>query len=362
MKIIHFITAIDRSLGGVSMYIQLLAKELGKKSNLIIVTRPTANPLPIENAKIIYLPLPLKEIRNFKNQWIKILEEEKPDVVHINGIWMIQTWIIQKEALKKNIKTYITPHGMLEPWIINRHYLKKKLALTLFQKKALQKAIALVATAKSEKKNILKLKYNNNVFVITNGIDIESIKIKTNWDKRKKILFLSRIHVKKGIELFLETIYSLKKKLEGYEIIIAGEGEENYIQTLKQINEDKGCNNMVKFIGGVYGETKWELFHEADFFVLPTHSENFGYVIAEALACGTPVITTKGAPWEDINIYHCGYWIDRTHNALKTALLDLTSKSPAELKNMGINGRKLIQNKYSSKIMADKLIELYNKR
>lgn len=239
---------------------------------------------------------------------------------------------------------------------------KKKLALTLFQKKALQKAIALVATAKSEKKNILKLKYNNNVFVIPNGIDIESIKIKTNWDKRKKILFLSRIHVKKGIELFLETIYSLKKKLEGYEIIIAGEGEENYIQTLKQINEDKGCNNMVKFIGGVYGETKWELFHEADFFVLPTHSENFGYVIAEALACGTPVITTKGAPWEDINIYHCGYWIDRTHNALKTALLDLTSKSPAELKNMGINGRKLIQNKYSSKIMADKLIELYNKR
>lgn len=186
MKIIHFITAIDRSLGGVSMYIQLLAKELGKKSNLIIVTRPTANPLPIENAKIIYLPLPLKEIRNFKNQWIKILEEEKPDVVHINGIWMIQTWIIQKEALKKNIKTYITPHGMLEPWIINRHYLKKKLALTLFQKKALQKAIALVATAKSEKKNILKLKYNNNVFVIPNGIDIESIKIKTNWDKRKK--------------------------------------------------------------------------------------------------------------------------------------------------------------------------------
>ena len=108
MKIIHFITAIDRSLGGVSMYIQLLAKELGKKSNLIIVTRPTANPLPIENAKIIYLPLPLKEIRNFKNQWIKILEEEKPDVVHINGIWMIQTWIIQKEALKKNIKTYVT--------------------------------------------------------------------------------------------------------------------------------------------------------------------------------------------------------------------------------------------------------------
>ena len=128
MKIIHFITAIDRSLGGVSMYIQLLAKELGKKSNLIIVTRPTANPLPIENAKIIYLPLPLKEIRNFKNQWIKILEEEKPDVVHINGIWMIQTWIIQKEALKKNTTWYVRTMD-------NKSALSKKKISTYFVSK-----------------------------------------------------------------------------------------------------------------------------------------------------------------------------------------------------------------------------------
>lgn len=361
MKVIHFITAIDRSLGGVSMYIQLLTKELGKLVDLIIVTRPTPNPLPLENARIIYLPLPLKKIGNFTIQWRKVLEEEKPDIVHINGIWMIQTWIIQKEALKKNIRTYITPHGMLEPWIINRHPWKKKLALALFQKKALQKAISLIATAESEKKHILDLKFNDKVTVIPNGIDIQFIKLKTDWERKKKILFLSRVHVKKGIELLLETIYDLKEEFKGYEIIIAGEGEENYIRTLKQINEEKGCKNMVKFIGGVYGDTKWKLFREADFFVLPTHSENFGYVIAEALASGTPVITTKGAPWEDINTYGCGCWIARTHSDLKTALIDLINKSPTELKEMGNNGRKLIEEKYSAQIMADKLIEIYNR-
>lgn len=360
MKVIHFVTAIDRSLGGVSLYIQLLAKELGKHVDLIIVTRPTPNPLPIENAGIIYLPLPLKEINQFASQWKKVLDEEKPDVVHINGIWMIQTWIIQKEALKRNIKTYITPHGMLEPWIVNRHPWKKKLALMLFQKKALKQALALVATAESERENIIKLNYNNNVPVIPNGIDIESIAIKTDWSIKKKILFLSRVHTKKGIELLLETVYQLKEELKEYEIIIAGEGEENYIRTLKQINEEKGCSGMIKFIGGVYGEEKWNLFREADCFVLPTHSENFGYVIAEALASGTPVITTKGAPWEEINTYHCGYWIDRTCEALKSALSELIKKDQTELKEMGMNGRRLIQEKYSSEVAANKLIELYN--
>lgn len=189
MKVIHFVTAIDRSLGGVSIYIQLLAKELGKHVDLVIVTCPTPNPLPIENARMIYLPLPLKEINRFASQWKEVLNKEKPDIVHINGIWMIQTWIIQREALKRNIKTYITPHGMLEPWIINRHPWKKKLALMLFQKKALKQAVALVATAESERENILKLNYNNNVTVIPNGIDIESITIKTDWSIKKKSSF-----------------------------------------------------------------------------------------------------------------------------------------------------------------------------
>lgn len=359
MKVIHFVTAIDRSLGGVSMYIQLLAKELGKHVDLIIVTCPTLNPLPIENARIIYLPLPLKEINQFTSQWKEILNEEKPDVVHINGIWMIQTWIIQREALKRNIKTYITPHGMLEPWILNRHPWKKKLALTLFQKKALKQAVALVATAESERENVVSLNYNGNVTVIPNGIDIESIAIKTDWSIKKRILFLSRVHPKKGIELLLETVYSLKEELKEYEVIIAGEGEENYIRALKQINKEKGCSGIIKFIGGVYGEEKWKLFREADCFVLPTHSENFGYVIAEALASGTPVITTKGTPWNELEAKGCGWWTDIGTQATVKALKEFLQLSESTLETMGRNGRTLIEEKYSAKKMADGMIELY---
>ena len=95
------------------------------------------------------------------------------------------------------------------------------------------------------------------------------------------------------------------------------------------------------------------------FFVLPTNSENFGYVIAESLACGTPVITTHGAPWGEIE-GRCGYWIERTEENLREAMLKMMGKEAEELEEMGRRGRKLIEEQYSAKSMADGLMEVYD--
>lgn len=120
-----------------------------------------------------------------------------------------------------------------------------------------------------------------------------------------------------------------------------------------------GIEDIIEFVGGIYGKAKWDLYHQADFFVLPTHSENFGYVIAESLACGVPVITTKGTPWEELETYHCGCWIDREHDALVKAMLYLISQSSLQLRNMGLNGRSLIERKYSTTIMVQSLLKQY---
>lgn len=361
MKVVHFITSIDRTLGGVSTYMQLLTKELGKVVDLVIVTRPTSSPLELENCRILYLPFPLSEIRDFRKQWISILRKEKPEIVHINGIWMIQTWIIQREALKLGIKTFITPHGMLEPWIMNRHPLKKKLALLLYQKKALKSALALISTAESEKSNILNLKINSNVVNIPNGVDISTIQLKKNWNKRRRILYISRIHIKKGIELLLDAISTLKNELNGYEITIAGEGDISYINDLKE--RAKEIDNVyINFIGGVYGNDKWTLYQESDFFVLPTYSENFGYVIAEALASGTPVITTKNAPWEDIESCKCGFWINRDLQSLCNSIREMIVLESNDLQKMGKSGRELIEKKYSTKSVVDSLLSIYKNK
>lgn len=255
MKIIHFIPSLDRSSGGTASYMQLLSNELGKLGELYIVTSPSINPLKINNARTIFIPSSWKEKRLMKKEWIKLLNNIHPDIIHVNCCWLPQCAWAQLWAQQLGYKVVLTPHGMLEPWIMKRHYWTRKLpALLLYQKKAIIKANYIHATAESEKSNLLNLGYNNKIKVIANGIDVDSIQIKSIWKRSKTILFLSRVHVKKGIEFLFDAIAELKEQLEGYTIYIAGEGENNYIQNLKEKTELLGINNLISFCGGVYGE------------------------------------------------------------------------------------------------------------
>lgn len=356
-----------RNLGGVAAYLSILSRELGKRCELVIVTSVQENDLPMENCKVVNLEgftftdAGLKPswsaIRRFAAVCDRILDDERPDLVHINGIWSIDRWVMQRQALKRNIRTHIMPHGMLEPWILHRHYWTKKLpALMLYEKRALRSAVCLIATAESELENIKNLRVNANVKLIANGIDVSGIPMKRSWEIRRKLLYVSRLHIKKGIEMLIDTACSISDRLKDYEIVIAGDGEPDYVAGLKTKASASGLR--VNFAGGVYGYEKWLTFQEADFFVLPTNSENFGYVIAESLACGTPVITTKGAPWEKIE-GTCGYWIERTKEELKSAMLKMMEKTPEELEQMGRYGRRLIEKDYSASVMAEQLIAVY---
>ena len=360
MKIIHYIPSIDRIAGGTSTYMQVLGKELGKLAEVHIITHASENPLPISNCEIhnvsVYNPINSR----FKNEVSKLFDVIKPDLVHVNCCWMPACAFIQQMAQKRNIKVMLTPHGMLEPWIIKRHYWTRKLpTLLLYQKAAIQNADCLQATAESEKKNLLKLGYNSNIKIVKLGIDAESITMKTSWKKSKQLLFLSRVHVKKGINYLIEAADILRNELQGYKIVVAGEGDADYIATLKRQIVDKGLQDIIQLIGGVYGDKKWELFQTSDFFVLPTHSENFGLAIAESLASGTPVITTVGTPWNDLNSSNSGAWIEIGTQPLVDTLRRFLSLSDEDLEAMGKNGRKLIETKYSAKVMAKEMMEVY---
>lgn len=362
MKIIHFIPSLDRSSGGTASYMQLLSNELGKLGELYIVTSPSINPLKINNARTIFIPSSWKEKKLMKTAWVNLLNTIHPDIIHVNCCWLPQCAWAQLWAQKLGYKVILTPHGMLEPWIMKRHYWTRKIpALLLYQKKAIVNANCLHATAESEKINLMKLGYNKNIEVIANGIDVNNIRLKQSWKRNDKLLFLSRIHVKKGIEFLLEAIAELKDKLKGYTIYIAGEGDTNYIKQLKEKTISLGIKDLISFCGGVYGNKKWELFQQADLFILPTYSENFGIVVAEALASGTPVITTKGTPWKELETEQCGWWIEIGSGPLIEALKSFLSYSEEELEIMGKNGRELIEKRYSAYKMATDLITLYKK-
>ena len=361
MKIMHYIPSIDRIAGGTSTYMQVLAKGLGELADVHIITHASENPLPIENCIIhnvsVYNPINSR----FKNEVSKLFDVIKPDLVHVNCCWMPACALIQQMAQKRNIKVVLTPHGMLEPWIIKRHYWTRKLpALLLYQKAAIQNADCIQSTAESERDNLMKLGYNTNIKIVRLGIDADGIELKKSWKKTRQILFLSRVHVKKGINFLIEAASVLREELKGYKILVAGEGDADYVAAMKQMIGERGLQDIIQLIGGVYGDEKWRLFQSSDFFVLPTHSENFGLAIAESLASGTPVITTVGTPWNDLNETKSGAWIEIGTQPLIDTFRKFLALSDEELERMGRNGRKLIEEKYSSRVMAKEMMEVYS--
>lgn len=360
MKIIHYIPSIDRTAGGISTYMQVLAKPLGTMAEVHIMTHASENPLPMENCKVHDIP----RYRPFSGVWKKavvdLLDSVRPDIVHVNCCWTPDCAMIQRLAQKRGYKVVLTPHGMLEPWIIKRHYWTRKVpALWLYQKAAVQRADCVQATAESERNNLLKLGYNSNIKVVRLGIDADGIEMKKSWKKTCQILFLSRVHVKKGINFLVEAADVLRNELQGYKILVAGEGNADYVEAMKRMICDRGLQDIVQLVGGVYGDEKWRLFQTSDFFVLPTHSENFGLAIAESLASGTPVITTVGTPWNDLNSSNSGAWIEIGTQPLVETLRRFLSLSDEDLETMGKNGRKLIETKYSAKVMAEEMMEVY---
>lgn len=358
MLVLLYIPSIDRKSGGTTKFIESLTGELAHLAEVHLLTHPSDAMVDLPGVHIHTIPpFGFSFIRQVKT----LIRTLHPDIVHVNGCWLPACAMVQRIAQRLGVKVALSPHGMLEPHIIHRHYLTRKLpALILYQRRAVKSTDILVSTAESETETLLKYRKPNEIKMVRLGIDVQSIKMRDTWDVQKKILFLSRVHEKKGIEFLLSAAAQIRDQLSGYQIIIAGEGENDYINSLRSETQKLGLSDIVIFAGGVYGDKKWQLFRESDVFVLPTKSENFGLAVVEALASGTPVITTVGAPWQDLNTCHCGAWIPIGAQPLADALLDFIAIPPSERKLMGLNGRKLAEDKYSAASMASNMISLYN--
>lgn len=362
MKVVHYIPGIDRADGGTATYMQTLAKYLGMMAEVHICTHESRNPVEVPNAQVHYFSSSLKRLADVKKQWLDLMDSIKPDVVHVNCCWLPLCSLVQKWSQNRGVKVVLSPHGMLEPWIVKRNYWTKKLpALLLYQKKAIKSADLIHATAESEKENILKLKYNDKVAVVPNSVDLSEIKLKDEWSIKRQALFLSRVHVKKGVELLIDAVTELRRGGECLDVsfIVAGEGDKEYREGIQRRIVESGLQDVVKLVGGIYGEQKWMAYRNADVFVLPTFSENFGIAIAEALASGTPVITTQGTPWKDLETDSCGCWIKTDVKSLADALRKMLSLNEIELKTLGFNARRLIERKYSAEQTAKRMFELY---
>lgn len=352
MKVIHIVGSLNASAGGPSRSVPQTCEFLAKQvTHIHLITRQGSDTVSVntsDNFKVSF-----KSTLQLIQFGVK-LSKKNVDIIHLQHVWDPYIHIIAWFARIKGVPYIITPRGMLEPWIMNRNKWKKNLAMFLYQRKDLNKAAAIHATCEMEKENIRNLGFKNIMTVIPNGIDLSRVPEPKTVYGTKKIVFLSRIHEKKGIELLLEAWEELDNKQ--WILEIAGEGEESYVNDIK--DKIKNITN-VNFVGPQYGKSKWDFLKSADIFILPTYSENFGIVVAEALAVGVPVVTTTGTPWQELDTDKCGWWIKLSIENLTSTISKAFQSNPSVLKKMGQNGIELIKRNYDIKAVAVKINEVY---
>lgn len=280
-----------------------------------------------------------------------------PDIVDVQGIWTYPSLANLRHARRTGTPYLVTPRGMLDPWARRNSAWKKKIAGTLFEQAHLKGACALRATAEMEAQHFRDMGMTNPIAVVPNGLTLPDLAPRSDRDLRS-ILFLSRIHPKKGVDFLLQAWATLQAEFPGWEIVIAGIDENGHEADLKALTCKLGLSR-VRFVGEAHGDAKQKLYRDADLFVLPTHAENFGLVVAEALAQETPVITTRNAPWQGLESEACGWWIDLDQGLLTDTLRQALSRPAQDLAAMGRRGRAWVQRDFAMAQVAEKMREVY---
>ena len=362
MKICIFTDTIDKKDGGPSRSVPILVKGISEAGcNVTLMTFKTddMNTHVLDSSHVQIVVLDNKPSHDVIEQAII---EGNYDLVHAQGIWMPVYNDIAKICRKHAIPYVMTPRGALEPWCLEQKKWKKKLAMLLYQKKDLQKAAAILTTADMEAQHLRELGIKAPLAVIPNGIDVTEYQCRpTDFlpSVKKQIVFLSRIHQKKGIEILINVWERMRADFPDWNVVIAGNGEDTYIEQLKGVISSKGLSDVVEIIPPIFGEAKHKLYMESSLFVLPTYSENFGMVIAEALACGVPVVTTNGTPWQELNEEKIGWCVDLSEENIEKAIREALALPAEDLFAKGQKGSKHINDNYLYTSVAKKNIELY---
>lgn len=376
MKIRHFLLygTLDPKYGGptYSIPIQCIGMQrLGADMSFVVyeASKPFEKKLIDEGVQMINLPNPKNK---YQHSWATNLKKyfascmDMPNILHFHGIWMPADMLVSKFGRKNHIPYVINPRGDTEVTRINYNKLKKfkkNLVWKLYGKSIVDNAACIIATSEQEHDSIRTLGSKVPVAIIPNGIELDAFpkKVIHNHGEKKIVLFLSRVNPIKGIEYLIDAWAQLPEQLRAdWELHIAGNSDPmEYIHTLETKVAGMKLLDSIKFVGAITGEAKLRKYQDSNLFILPTLNENFGNVVAEAMMCECPVITTKNAPWKCLTEDKCGWWIDLSVLNIVKALTEGMSLSDDERHELGRMSRQTIINRFSAGSVAKKTYKLY---
>lgn len=376
---IHFIEAIRSELGGVVSAVVDVCQAVASRGHRVIVATCDGTDAPAEwrsgaggRPQLVELPSSRLTGRLVSGagvaRFAQLLNEV--DVAHLHTPWSLGNYQLSKTLRSARIPYVVSVHGMLDHYSMQKKWLKKHAFLRLGGRRLFRDATAIHFTAEEERTQALHyIPGADRAVVEPCLVDLSPYDRlpgpELAWQAfpqlraaGPKLLFLSRVHPKKGVDVLLRAAAILKNSFAELQTLIAGPGDERYVDELRRLASELGIGASIHFLGMVRGETKLSLYQAADVFVLPTHQENFGIVLPEAMACGLPVVTTRGTDiWRELQ--RGGVHIaETTPSAIAASIAEILHE-PAKAAAMSAQGVAFIREWLDADRLTDRYETMY---
>lgn len=377
MKICHVVSYLDPRIGGpFSVVAGLAAAQVALDHEVWIMAKPglgrydhaTLKTAGLDKVNVFYVNTSLRApIALFRQTRSMERIIGGCDIVHLHGVWRVVLWMTATIARKTGTLYAVTPHGMLDPWSLSQKRWKKRLALWLGLRTMLRRAAFLHLLNRDEETNIQPLSLDCARVIIPNGISPDDIaqlppsrtfyKAHPKLNSRPFILFLGRLHHKKGLDYLLDAFLLVAKTHANLDLVIAGPDGGELGNIRKQI-EQLQLTDRVHLVGPLYGPDKFAAYMDATVFCLPSRQEGFSMSIIEAMACQVPVIISPHCHFNEIAQVGAGEIVELEAKAISGAICRLIDNKDLR-KRFGEAGRSLVLNRYTWPMIVTKTIAAY---
>ena len=373
MKILHVLPAIAARYGGPSVAMRALGPRQAARGHEVHVATTDADgpsrldvPLdePVIDRGVVYHYFPRTLNGEFKFSWplTRWLYEHVGgyDVVHVSYLFSYSTIPACRAARRAGVPYVVRPLGTLDAWSLRQKRWKKAPYYWMIERSHLASATAIHATSAAEADAVARLGFGARTHVVELGVDgPPTLARRPAGDGPLRLLYLSRVHPKKGIPLLLDAMADAVARGAALDLTVAGSGQPAYLAELRDRAGALGIADRVRFVGHVEGEAKWALLADAELFVLPSSQENFGIAVAEALAAGVPVLVSdQVAIAPQVADAGAGRVVPLDRERLRDALIDAFERRRA-LPTMGERALALARSRYSWERTAAQLDDLY---
>lgn len=289
------------------------------------------------------------------------------DIVHIHSLFSYPSTLAARLARRRHIPYIIRPFGTLDRACIQNHYIRKRIYFDLIERKNIENAAFIHCTSEAEAQEVRRLVPGVCIKIIPPGLTPDEYNRKDESlpsnlrpiQDKKNILFLSRIHPGKGLELLLQAMAALREERKDFHLFLAGSGKKVYVDKMHALSRRLGLPDDVTFLGEVIGKEKMALYRNADMFILPSYHESFGVAVVEAMASGCPVlISNRVAIHDEIQRAGAGLIFSTELKSLVAALRKLLDDEALRVE-MKAKARELVREKYDLRQSTKMLIQSY---